>query len=71
MRLALPLRNLSGGILNSYQRGDQLIHVNVWTPKKLTAEEKLILNKLKGSENFKPQPGKGEGFFERMKNYFN
>jgi molecular chaperone DnaJ len=57
--------------INSYQKGDQLVHVNVWTPKHLTKEEKAILEKLQQAENFKPNPGKGDkGFFERMKEYF-
>lgn len=58
-------------ILNSYQRGDQLIHVNIWTPKNLTSEEKTILEKLRNSNNFKPHPEKGEkGFFEKMREFF-
>lgn len=53
-------------------RGDQLIHVNVWTPKKLTPEETEMLEKLRTSPNFQPELGKKEkGFFERMKEYFN
>lgn len=57
--------------IQAYGKGDQLIYVNIWTPKKLTDEEKAILEKLKGSSNFKPQPSKTEkGFFERMKDYF-
>jgi len=48
-----------------------LIYVNIWTPKKLSDEEKKILEKLNVSPNFKPQPSKTEkGFFERMKDYF-
>ena len=58
--------------LNSNFRGDQLIHVNVWTPQKLTSEEKAVLEKLRNADNFKPHPGKNDkGFFERMKEYFN
>lgn len=58
-------------VLNSYGRGDQLIHVNLWTPKNLSAEEKTILEKLKVSPNFQPNPSKSEkGFFEKMKDYF-
>jgi molecular chaperone DnaJ len=39
----------------------------VWTPKQLNSEEKALLEKLKNSENFKPNPGKKEkGFFSRM-----
>ena len=57
-------------VLNSYQKGDQLIQVNIWTPKHLTTEEKAILEKLKTANNFQPHPEKGEkGFFERMKEY--
>jgi len=57
--------------VQAYGQGDQLIHVNIWTPKKLTDAEKKILEKLKKSPNFEPKPGKSEkGFFERMKDYF-
>jgi molecular chaperone DnaJ len=57
--------------IQSYGKGDQLIYVNIWTPKKLSDDEKAILEKLKSSANFKPQPSKTEkGFFERMKDYF-
>jgi molecular chaperone DnaJ len=57
--------------LNGYGKGDQLIHVNVWTPKQLTKEEKDILEGLKGSENFAPAPGKSEkSIFDKMKEFF-
>ena len=57
--------------VNSYHRGDQLVYVNVWTPKAVSKEEKELLEKLKTSSNFKPQPGKGEkSFFERIREYF-
>ncbi len=57
--------------LNGYGRGDQLIHVNVWTPRTLSAEEKSMLEKLKHSPNFQPKPNKGDkGFFEKMKDFF-
>jgi len=57
--------------LQSYQRGDLLIHVNVWTPKKLNDEERRILEKLRDMPNFKPTPGKDDkSFFERVKDVF-
>ncbi len=57
--------------VQAYGRGDQLIHVNVWTPRKLSAEEKSILEKLRNSGNFNPDPGKSDkGFFEKMRDYF-
>ncbi|MBR9919834.1 MAG: molecular chaperone DnaJ [Bacteroidetes bacterium] len=57
--------------VQSYGKGDQLIHVNVWTPKKLNDEEKKLLEKMREMPNFKPQPGKSDkSFFEKMKDFF-
>ena len=57
--------------VNSYHKGDQLVYINIWTPKALSADEKDLLEKLRSSPNFKPQPGKSEkSFFERIKEYF-
>lgn len=57
--------------VQSYGQGDELIHVNVWTPKKLSDEEKDLLEKLRDMPNFQPQPGKSDrGFFDRMRDYF-
>lgn len=67
----LRLRGKGIKDIDGYQTGDQLIHVNVWTPKSLTKDEKEILEGLKDSSNFKPNPSKGEkGFFENMKEFF-
>ncbi|MFN4146675.1 MAG: molecular chaperone DnaJ [Runella sp.] len=57
--------------LNGYGRGDQLIHVNIWTPKQVNSDERALLEKLRHSPNFQPKPGKNEkGFFEKMKDFF-
>ena len=57
--------------LNGYGRGDQLIHINVWTPKTLTSDERATLEKLRTSPNFHPRPNKSDkGFFENMKDFF-
>lgn len=57
--------------VNSYHKGDQLVYVNVWTPKAVSSEEKELLERLRSSPNFKPQPGRNEKtFFERIKEYF-
>jgi molecular chaperone DnaJ len=57
--------------LQGHGKGDQLIHVNLWTPKNLTKEETALLEKMRDMENFKPKLEKGDkGFFERMKEYF-
>lgn len=68
----LRLRGKGLKDLNGYETGDQLIYVNVWTPKKLTAEERAKLESLRDSPNFEPSPDANEkGFFERMKEFFN
>ena len=57
--------------VNGYSKGDQLIHVNVWTPQNVTSEEKEMLEHLGKSPNFTPQPGKSEkSFFDRVKEVF-
>jgi molecular chaperone DnaJ len=57
--------------VNGYGKGDLFVHINVWTPKKLSKEEKSILEKFKTAENFIPQPTKKEkGFFDKMKDFF-
>ncbi len=57
--------------INGYGTGDQLVQVNIWTPKVVSKEEREILEKLANSPNFKPSPGKNDkGFFDRMKEYF-
>lgn len=68
----LRLRGKGLKDVNGYDQGDQLIYVNVWTPKKLSAEEKAKLESLRNSPNFQPNPDVNEkGFFERMKEFFN
>ncbi len=58
--------------INGYGTGDMLVHINVWTPKTLTSEEKKFLNKMQASPNFKPAPSKEEkGFFAKMREFFN
>lgn len=81
VRLTIPAGTQSGKIfrlqgkglpaVQSYQRGDQLIHVNVWTPKKLTDEEKRVLERMRDMPNFKPTPVKEDKtFFDRVKDIF-
>jgi molecular chaperone DnaJ len=68
----LRLRGKGLKDINGYETGDQLIYVNVWTPKKLTSEERAKLESLRDAPNFEPHPDSSEkGFFERMKEYFN
>ncbi|MFO7851584.1 MAG: molecular chaperone DnaJ [Bacteroidota bacterium] len=67
----LRLRGKGLPEVNGYGRGDLLVNVNVWIPKKVTGEEQKIIEKMMNSESFTPKPSKDDrGFFERMKSYF-
>jgi molecular chaperone DnaJ len=67
----LRLRGKGVPDVNGYGRGDLLVNINVWIPKKLSSEEKKILEKLAASDNFKPNPDNTDkNFFQRMKSFF-
>ena len=67
----LRLRGKGIKDINGYGKGDQLIHVNVWTPQKVSDDEREMLETFRQSPNFEPNPGKSDkGFFERMKEFF-
>lgn len=67
----LRLRGKGIKDINSYEQGDQLIYIHVWVPKKLNKEETEILQKLKNSPNFTPNPGRDEkSFFDRVRELF-
>src|SRR5690606_25101722 len=40
----------------SYEKGDELVEVNVWSPQHLSNEERELLERLKESPNFTPGP---------------
>lgn len=68
----LRLRGKGIKSIEGYGQGDQLVHVNVWTPKKLSSQEKEILESLRSSPNFEPSPSKADkSFFDRMKEFVN
>lgn len=57
--------------INSYGNGDLLVHINVWTPKKLNKEQKEFFEKMIEDENFKPTPSKNDkSFFEKVREMF-
>ncbi len=57
--------------VNSYEKGDQLIHVNIWTPQHISSEEKTMLEKMGTSANFEPKPEKNEkSFFDKVREMF-
>jgi molecular chaperone DnaJ len=81
VKIKIPVGTQSGKIfrlkgkgfpaVNSYEKGDQLIYVSIWTPQNLTSEEKAMLEKLSHSTNFKPHPEKGDkNFFDRIREMF-
>ena len=66
------LRLRSKGIpdVNGYGRGDMIVNIQVFTPQKISKEEKELLLKLNESDNFKPKLNQTKNFFDRMKNRF-
>ncbi|HHI02040.1 MAG TPA: molecular chaperone DnaJ [candidate division Zixibacteria bacterium] len=52
--------------LNSYGSGDELIQVMVWTPTKLSSEDKRILSQLNQSTSFVP-PRTDKSFLQKLK----
>ena len=71
----LRMRDKGIQALNSRDRGDQLVRVNVWVPTHLSKEDKEVLRHLEKSENIKPKEGdksahSDKSFFEKMKDMF-
>jgi len=67
----LRLRGKGLPDLNSYSKGDLLVHINVWTPQVLNREQKQFFQKMEGDENFEPRPEKSDkSFFEKVKDMF-
>jgi molecular chaperone DnaJ len=57
--------------VDSYGQGDLLVNINVWTPKKLSKDERKLLEQLSESENFNPDPNHQErGFFDKVRDMF-
>jgi len=67
----LRLRGKGIPDVNGYGSGDLLVSLNVWIPKNLSREEQKLIEKLKDSPNFTPNPNQTEKrFFEKMKGFF-
>ena len=67
----LRLKNKGLPSVNSYGTGDLLVSISVWTPQKLTSEERSLLESLRDSDNFVPNPTKKDkGFFQKVKEMF-
>nr|WP_321355058.1 molecular chaperone DnaJ [uncultured Draconibacterium sp.] len=67
----LRLRGKGIPDVNGYGRGDLLVRVHVWIPKKLSNEEKRALEKLQDTPGFQGGPSAQEkSFFQKMKDMF-
>ncbi len=67
----LRLRGKGVPDVNGYGKGDLLVHVHVWIPKRLSNEEKRMLEKLQNCDGFKVGPSASEkSFFRKMKDIF-
>jgi len=67
----LRLRGKGLPDVNGYGKGDLLVRVHAWIPKKVSSDEKKLLEKLQKSSNFKVGPESGDrNFFRKMKNMF-
>ena len=67
----LRLREKGLKSVNGYGSGDLLVHVNVWTPKTLSKDQKNFFEDNKNNDHFKPSPDKNDkSFFEKVKDMF-
>ncbi len=67
----LRLRGKGIPDVNGYGKGDLLVRVHVWIPRKLSQDEKKTLEKLLNSPNFQDGPSSSDKtFFEKMKDMF-
>ncbi|MDQ1162884.1 molecular chaperone DnaJ [Chryseobacterium sp. SORGH_AS 447] len=58
--------------IDSYGKGDMFIHINVWTPQKLTKEQKDFFEQQMNSGEMVAEPsGKEKTFFDKVKDLFN
>jgi molecular chaperone DnaJ len=67
------LRMKGKGIPHVHQRGtgDQLVHVDIYVPTKLSSEERSALKKLASSKHFIPTERTATGdFFQKVKEAF-
>lgn len=68
---ALRLRGRGMPRLRGQGRGDQIVRVLVWTPTRLSADQRETLERLAGLEDAPPAPDTKEpGFWERVKQAF-
>ena len=57
--------------IDSYGTGDMFVHINVWTPQNLTAEQKAFFEQQLASGEMNAEPsGKEKTFFDKVKDLF-
>ncbi|RED44979.1 molecular chaperone DnaJ [Seonamhaeicola aphaedonensis] len=67
----LRLRGKGIPSINGYGRGDLLVHVNVWTPKTLSKQQREFFESMREDEHFEPKPESSDkSFFEKVKDMF-
>jgi molecular chaperone DnaJ len=67
----LRLRGKGIPSINGYGKGDLLVHVNVWTPKTLSKEQRTFFENMREDEHFNPKPESSDrSFFEKVKDMF-
>jgi molecular chaperone DnaJ len=57
--------------IDSYGKGDMFVHVNVWTPQKLTPEQKEFFETQMKTGQMQAEPsGKEKSFFDKVRDMF-
>ena len=69
----LRMRALGLPELNGRGRGDLLVHIHVWTPQNMTAEQRELVERLQALEEPAPESLEGDqdrGFWSRIREAF-
>src|SRR5690606_677774 len=58
--------------IDSYGKGDMFVHINVWTPQHLSAEQREFFEKqMKNGDMIAEPSGKEKTFFDKVRDLFN
>jgi molecular chaperone DnaJ len=65
------LRDKGLPVLQSYEKGDLLVHISVPSPKNLSREAQELLEKMRNMNDFQPNPNEvNKGIFDKMRDLF-
>lgn len=56
--------------LRGYGQGDLIVNINVVVPKRITKDEKAMIEKMMESDTFKVEQPKQAGFFQKVRKFF-